>query len=70
MKKSTRAVLLDPRAAKGHVLLDVWPDIIKTQPQADFYVGQTRYVVERVVDHDEQNRTVYLKHPISEEAKP
>lgn len=65
--KTTRAVLLSP-IANGPIVLEIYPDIVKTQEGADFYVGQIRYVVERVVDNDATIRSVYLKPP-DEKAK-
>lgn len=69
MGKQTRAVIrtLQAGTRDGFIVLDVFPDILRPEIGADFYIGQKKFVVEKITDNSETVRTIELRRPTDQE---
>lgn len=69
IRKQTRCiqrVLVAPR----FIVLEVFPDLLVTKVGADFYIRQVRWIVAEIIEDSPTVRTIVLRTPADQEAKP
>lgn len=67
MGKTTRCILRTAQSSQGFIVLEVIPDIVRPEIGADFYIGQKKFVVEKITDNSETVRTIELRRPTDQE---